>query len=157
MGSLSEPFHLAVDGLPDEWVVKQITVNDTDALDGVVELSPGQQAVARLVLTDRVTEVAGVVPTIDQTSPAVIIVFPENSSKWGHRSRYVRRAEADARGNFRIVGLPPGERYLAFATDYLEEGEHRAPEFLTGIWNLAMPFSLAEAERRMLDLKVVER
>jgi hypothetical protein len=154
---LSEPFHLAVDGLPDEWVVKQITVNDTDALDGVVDLSPGQQAVARIVLTDRVTEVAGVVPTVDQTRPAVIVVFPENSAQWGYRSRSVRRAEADARGNFRIVGLPPGERYLAFATDYLEDGEHLDPEFLTGFRTLAVPFSLAEAERRMLDLEMVER
>ena len=84
-------------------------------------------------------------------------MFPENSAKWGHRSRYIRRAEADARGNFRIRGLPPGEQYLAFATDYLDDGEHLDPEFLTGIRNIAVPFSLEDAEKRTLELKAVER
>ena len=157
LSNLSEPFHLTIEGLPADWVVKQITVNDTDALDNAIELSPGQPAAARIVLTDRLTEVTGVVPTIDQTNATVIVVFPENSSKWGYRSRYMRRVEADARGNFRILGLPPGEQYLAFATDYLEEGEHLDPEFLNGIRNVAVPFSLSEAEKRALELKVVER
>ena len=157
LSNLSEPFHLTVEGLPADWVVKQITVNDTDALDNAIELSPGQPAAARIVLTDRLTEVTGVVPTIDQANATVIVVFPENSTKWGSRSRYMRRVEADARGNFRIRGLPPGEQYLAFATDYLEEGEHLDPEFLNGIGSVAVPFSLSEAEKRTLELKVVER
>jgi hypothetical protein len=157
MGSLSEPFHMDVDGLPEDWVVTQITVNDADALDNAIELSPGQQATARVVLTDRITEVAGSISMVDQTSPAVIVVFPENSAKWGFRSRYVRRVETDARGNFRILGLPPREQYLAFATDYVEEGEQLDPEFLTGIRNVAVPFSLSEAEKRTIDLTVVAR
>ena len=157
LSNLSEPFHLTVEGLPADWVVKQITVNDTDALDNAIELSPGQPAAARIVLTDRLTEVTGVVPTIDQANATVIVVFPENSTKWGSRSRYMRRVETDARGNFRIRGLPPGEQYLAFATDYLEEGEHLDPEFLNGIGSVAVPFSLSEAEKRALELKVVER
>jgi hypothetical protein len=157
LNNLSEPFHLAVEGLPADWVVKEITVNDADALDNATELSPGQSAEARIVLTDRLTEITGVVPAIDQASATVIVVFPENSAKWGHRSRYVQRAEADARGHFRIAGLPPGEQYLAFATDYLDEGEHLDPEFLNTIRNVAVPFSLLEAEKRTLELKVVER
>jgi hypothetical protein len=53
--------------------------------------------------------------------------------------------------------LPPGEQYLAFATDYLDGGEHLDPEFLSGIRNLAVPFTLGEGEKRALELKVVER
>jgi hypothetical protein len=157
LNNLSEPFHLDVEGLPVDWAVMQITVNDTDALDNAIELSPGQPAAARIVLTDRLTEVTGVVPALDQTNATVIVVFPENSAKWRHRSRYVRRAVADARGHFRIAGLPPGEQYLAFATDYLDEGEHLDPEFLNGIRNAAVPFSLSEAEKRALELTVMER
>jgi len=157
LGSLSEPFRLAVEGLPETWGVKQITVGDLDGLDGPIDLPPGQQAVARIVLTDRLTQVAGVVAPIGATSPVSVVVFPENSAKWGSRSRYIRRVDTDARGNFLIVGLPPGESYLAFATDYLEDGEHLDPEFLTGIRNVAVPFSLDDAEKRTLELKVVER
>ena len=157
IGSLSEPFRLAIDDVPEDWGVKELSVGDADALDLPIELAPGQQGIARVVLTDRVTEVAGIVTAADPASARSIVVFPENSEKWGHRSRYVRRVDADASGSFRIVGLPPGEQYLAFATDYLEDGEHLDPEFLTGIRNVSVPFSLEEAEKRTLELKVVER
>jgi hypothetical protein len=157
IGSLSEPFRLTVDGLPEDWAVRSITVNDADALDDTIELSSNQQAIARVVVTDRLTAVSGVATAADATTTREIVVFPENSAKWGHRTRYIRRVEADASGSFRIVGLPPGERYLAYATDYLEDGEHLDPEFLTSIRNVAVPFSLEDGERRALDLKVVER
>jgi hypothetical protein len=157
IGSLSEPFLLTVDGLPENWSVKAITVNDADALDNPIELSPNQQGVARVVLTNRLTEVSGVASASEAISTRTIVVFPENSTQWRHRSRYIRRIEADASGNFRIAGLPPGERYLAFATDYLEEGEHLDPEFLTSIRDVAVPLSLEEAEQRTLELRVVER
>ena len=84
-------------------------------------------------------------------------VFPEYSEKWGHRSRYIRRVDADADGNFAILGLPPGEQYLAFATDYLDSGEHLDPEFLSGIRNAAVPFALDDGEKRSLELTMVER
>jgi hypothetical protein len=155
--SLSEPFRLSLDGLPDGWSVKQILVGDVDVVDEVIELSPGQQGVARIVVTDRLTEVSGTVTPADRTTPGSVVLFPENSARWIPRSRYVRRVEADPNGSFRIRGLPPGEQYLAFATDYLENDEHLDPEFLTGIRNVAVPFTLDEAEKRTLDLRVVER
>jgi|KBSSwiStaDraftv2_1062776.scaffolds.fasta_scaffold89069_2 hypothetical protein len=157
IGSLSEPFRLMVDELPDGWGVKALTVNDMDALDSAIELSPGQQGIARVVLTDRLTRVSGVAMAVDPTSARSIVVFPENSDKWGHRSRYIRRVDADGNGAFAIDGLPPGEQYLALATDYLDSGEHLDPDFLTGIRNLAVPFTLDEGEKRTLELNVVER
>jgi hypothetical protein len=137
--------------------VKALTVNDMDALDRAIELSPGQQGIARVVLTNRLTQVSGVATAADPASARSIVVFPENSDKWEHRSRYVRRVDADADGKFAIEGLPPGEQYLAFATDYLDSGEHLDPDFLSGIRNLAVPFTLDEGESRTLELKVVER
>lgn len=157
MNLLNEPFRLALDGLPEGWAVKQILVGDVDVVDDAIEFAPSQRGVARIVLTDRLTEVSGTVAPIDQTGARSAVVFPENSAKWIPRSRYVRRVEADSNGNFRIRGLPAGERYLAFATDYLEDGEHLDPEFLTEIRNVAVPFTLDEADKHALDLKVVER
>ena len=155
--TLSEPFRLMVDELPEGWSVEALTVNDMDALDRAVELSPGQQATARVVLTNRITVVSGVVTAADPSSARSVVVFPQNAEKWGHRSRYIRRVDADANGNFAILGLPPGEQYLAFATDYLDSGEHIDPEFLNGIMTAATPFALENGEKRSLELKVVER
>lgn len=157
IGSLSEPFRLMVDELPDGWAVKSITVGDMDAIDSAIELSPGQQAVARVVLTNRVTEISGIATAAGPDSAPSIVVFPENSEKWGHRSRYIRRVEADANGSFAIAGLPPGEQYLAYATDYLDSSEHLDPEFLSAVRNAAVPFTLDDGERRTLELPVIER
>jgi hypothetical protein len=157
IGSLNEPFRLALDGLPEGWAVKQILVSDVDMIDDAIELSPGQQGVTRIVVTDRLTEVNGTVAPTDKTTPRSVVVFPENSAKWIARSRHIRRIEVEPDGSFRIRGLPPGERYLAFATDYLEDGEHLDPEFLTEIRNIAVPFTLGDTEKRTLDLNVVER
>ena len=146
-----------MEDLPGGWVVKEIRVSDMDVTDQPIELSATQQAIAQILVTDRITEIAGVVPIVDKTNPPAIVVFPEDSTKWNSRSRYVRRVHADARGQYSIQGLPPGDRYLAFATDYLEDNEHLDPEFLASVKDTAVPFSLAEAEKLMLVLKVVER
>jgi len=155
LDSLNEPFFLSVDGLPDDWAVKEILVNGVSALDDPVDLERGQWAEARIVLTDRPTEVSGVVEA--SPSAGTVVVFPEDQTKLGPRGRYVRRAEADADGRFRIRGLPPGERYLAFAASYLEDEEHTDPEFLERMRDLAVPFSVGEGERSTITLRVVER
>jgi hypothetical protein len=56
-----------------------------------------------------------------------------------------------------VLGLPPGEHYLAFATNYLEDGEHLDPEFLAAVREMAVSFTLDEAEKRTVEVKVVER
>jgi hypothetical protein len=132
-------------------------VSDVDMVDDVIELSPGEQRIALIILTDRLTDVSGVVTSNDKTGATSVVVFPENSAKWIPRSRYVRRVEADPNGSFRIRGLPPGEQYLAFATNYLDDGEHLDPEFLTEIRNVAVPFTVNDADQLSLELKVVER
>jgi hypothetical protein len=152
---LAEPFYLRVDGLPAGWMVKAIVVNGLEVTDEKIALAPGQEAEGRIVVTDRAAEISGVVTARDQ--PVNVIVFPEDSTKWVYPWRYVRVSEADARGRFRITGLAPGERYLALATDYLEEGEHNDPEFLGRMREDAVRFQLDDAEKRTLDLTVTER
>jgi len=154
--SLSEPFHVSVGELPDGWAVKEITVNGLSVIDNPAELGPGQQADARIVLTDRVAEVNG---TVNATAAggASVVVFAADMTKWGGRSRYVRVGQADEQGRFRITGLPPGQQYLAIATDYLEDGEHGDPEFLAGMREVAVSFSLDEGETRGVDLGLIER
>ena len=157
LAELAEPFYLRVDGLSEGWTVKAIVVNDLDVTDTKVALGPGQAADARIVVTDRAAEVNGTVMTRTPTGSVNVVVFPEDATKWAYPSRYVRVAQADARGRFRIAGLPPNEGYLALATDYLEDGEHNDPEFLTRMREVAIRFPLQEAEKRALDLTVTER
>jgi hypothetical protein len=166
INALSEPFHLSVGALAGDWIVKDIVVNGLSALDSPIELGADQQGDARVVLTDRVTEVSCVVESPDLGTrdsrsgnaydERVIIVFPDDPMKWVPGSRYVRVAYADASGRFSITGVPPGQ-YLAAATNYMEDGEHNDPEFLAELRNAAVTFSLDEGEKRSVDVKVVER
>jgi hypothetical protein len=151
---------LSVQGLPDTWMVKSIIVNGADQTDEPLDFTNGGTADVRIVLTDRVTTLSGSVsdtqPRDDTSREATIVVFPDDAAKWTYPSRYVRSVRSDARGAFRITGLPP-ERYLAVAVDFLEDGEWTDPEFLERIRPEATTFSLAEGERRGLDLRVLRR
>jgi hypothetical protein len=157
LDGLSEPFTLDVEYLPDNWAVKSIAVNGADVTDSKVTLAGNQEAEALIVLTNRLTMVAGTVSAEGQPVRAEIVVFAADPSKWSYPSRFVRTASADDKGRFQITGLPPAERYLAIAADYLEDGEHYDPEFLERMRETAVQFSLDGAETRALELKVLQR
>jgi hypothetical protein len=156
---LEEPFYMRVDGLPEGWDVRQVLVNGIDVTDAKVVVGLAQQAEARIVITDRAAEVNGTVATGDRsgTGGVSVVVFPADPARWTFPARFLRHARVDQNGRFRITGLPPDDRYLALAVDYLEEGEHFDPEFLGRVRDLAVPFGLGEAEKRTLDLTVIER
>jgi hypothetical protein len=150
------PFQLLVEP-PEGWALRSILVNDTDVTDLVLDLR-GQQAVpVRVILTDRISDISGTIAGGGNASAAHVIVFPSDSPKWAAASRYVRSVRADERGRFRITGLPPGTGYLAVAVDGLEEGEGDDPEFLARIRDYATAFDLADGEKRVVDLQVVQR
>ena len=157
VGDLSEPFTLRVYGLPDSWAVKAIVVNGSDVTDTKLTLAANQDAEAQIVLTNRVTAITGTVSPDGQPAKAEVVVFAADTAKWSYPSRFVRTTSADDKGRFRITGLPPGERYLAIAADYLEDGEQYDPEFLERMRDHAIEFSLNEADSHTLELKVVAR
>lgn len=157
LDDLGEPFTLHMEGLPDGWRVKSIAVNGSDVTDTKIALAPNQEAEAQIVITNRVTTVTGTVSASGPVTNAEVVVFAADASKWSYPSRFVRTTSADEKGRFRITGLPPGERYLAVATDYLEDSEHYDPEFLERVRDAAVAFSVGEAETQTVELKVLER
>jgi hypothetical protein len=149
-----------VGGLPPSWVMHSVRWNGTDVTDSGVEFK-GDSSEEGLVilLTDRVSEINGKVTTEkgEPTREYTVVVFPDDSSKWTYPSRYVRAARADQEGLFKIRGLPPDDRYLAVAVDYLEEGEGGDPHFLEQMKDRATRISLGEGEVKALDLKLTTR
>jgi hypothetical protein len=151
LAGMSGPFYLGINGLPDEWAVSQITVDGMDVTDEPIDLK-GQTGSARVVLTDRVTTVTGMVQARSQASNYSVVVFPDDVTRWNYPSRYVRASRANERGQFKITGLPPNERYFAVAVDFLEEGEEQDPQFLERLRSQAMTFSLRDGEQRSIYL-----
>jgi hypothetical protein len=86
-----------------------------------------------------------------------VVVFPADDTKWGYASRYVQAARTEPDGTFSIRALPPGDRYLAAALEYLDEGDAENPEFLERLRAEATPFSLRAGERTELTLSLAAR
>jgi hypothetical protein len=149
------PFRLLLHEVPPEWSVKRIEIAGLDATEAPIDLRSQQNVSARVVLTDRVTEVRGVVAASGRSAHSVV-VFPQDAGRWSI-PRYTRATRTDAKGTFSIVGLPPGGPYLAVAVDYLEKGEEEDPDFLSSVTGRATSLTLAEGERRTIAPTLIER
>ena len=149
---------LRVDRLPDGWTVKSIRANGRDITDTALEFRGSEAATVQVVLTNRISEVSGAVKANGQpVTSASVVLFPEDAAQWVFPSRRVRMVRVDQTGVFRAQSLPPGERYLAVAVDYLEQGEFQDPLFLERMRGRATAFSLTDGENKNVDLTLVER
>lgn len=160
--SLTGPSSLTVEGLPDNWAVKAILLDNVDVTDRPIDLFTDRGTAIRVVLTDRVTELTGSVASgsfapADANTDATVVIFTDDESKWAYPSRFVRSVRARDDGTFQIAGLPPSLDYRAVAVDYVEDGEETDPQFLKRMRDRAARFSLREGERRALDLRLIQR
>jgi hypothetical protein len=149
---------LQVDGLPEGWLVKSVTVNNDDAADVPFELGGMETIDAQVLITNRVPVITGRVTSNGRAAPgAAVLVFPEDAARWTSPARYVRTVRGDAQGRFTVSGLPGDTRYLAIALEYVDDTEARDPDFLEHMKNLATPFALRDDERRDLSLGLIVR
>jgi hypothetical protein len=148
-----------VDGLPPEWTVKSILINSTiNATDTPFEFRGDQNYSARIVITDRVTDLTGAVASGNApASEATVVVFSDDDEKWAYPSRFVRTATVAGDGSFRIRGLPPNERYLAVAVDYIEVDEWQDADFLSALRDRATALTVHEGEATRVMLALVQR
>ena len=159
LSTLSGTIALRVENLPSQWMVKSIVVGQLDVTDGAFELRGTEQiSSARIVLTDRLTEVNGTITVRkEEAKDSSVIVFAEDANLWTFPTRYVRMVRADAQGSFSLRGLPPGATYLAAAVDYLEEGEWQDPEFLERLRENASRVTIREGETKTVALQLLAR
>lgn len=149
-----------VNGLPPAWTLKAVMLNGDDITDKPMDFRGNEEITGLdILVTDRVSEVNGKVTTArgEPTRDYTVIIFPEDSSKWGYPSRHIRSGRADQDGMFKVRALPPDEEYLAVAVDYLEDGEGGDPEFLQQMKDRATRLSIGDGETKALDLKLITR
>jgi len=152
----SGPSRVVVEGVPDGWAVKAILLDGEDVTDAPFDLS-GKTGTMRVVMTDRLTTLSGIVQSDRTTRNHNVLVFTDDATKWTFPSRFVRTARADAEGRFQIRGLPPGERYVVAALDYLEAGEEQDRQLLDRLRSRAASVTLADGEQRSIQLDVTSR
>jgi len=159
--NLFGPRLVRLNGLPPEWMLESVIVDGRDVTDQPVEFAPNADlAGARIVVSDRVTDVSGSVAAADGKSSSrdfTVIVFPDEEARWTAPSRYVRTARPDQQGLFKIRALPPHDRYLAVAVDYLEQGEETDGELLASLKGQATAFRLRAGDATSLTLRLQTR
>jgi hypothetical protein len=142
---------------PPNWSLKAVMHDAQDVTDRPLPVKDSETMTdVMVVLTNRVTTVTGSVTDANNrpTKDYVVIVFPEDAEKIGPQSRYVRTGRADQEGQFKLIGLPPGE-YLAAALDSIEEGGESDPEFLNQIRSSGVRLRLTEGAPQSLTLKLI--
>ena len=153
--ALVGPAVLSIGTLIGDWTLKAVELNGRDLADDPIEVPHGQTiSGVRVVLTNRPTHVrGGLLDETQQQAEGIVVVFPEDTSRWRQDARTVRSARPDQHGEFSIKGLPAG-KYLIAAVDYVQDGQWYDPEFLADLRPRAERLSLAEGESKRIDLTV---
>jgi hypothetical protein len=134
---MSGTFRIVVT-VPDGWTLKAVMLDGRDVTDEPIDLR-GQNATVRVVVSDRPSSVSGTALLRGAPADLDVVVF------------------ADAQGRFQIADLPAGERYVAAALEYLEEGEQDDPQFLERLRSRGTSFSLIEGQQRAIQLDAIAR
>jgi hypothetical protein len=153
MSGISGPRRLRLLRAPRGWGLKQILANGVDVTDTPLSFGSKSQSLSdvEVVLTDRITEIAGIV-TDDRGRAAAnarIVAFAADRDLWYDRSRFAKIAASDANGAFSIRDLPPGAYFVA-AVDRRraseENGEWLDPDLLDSLTPGATRITLSEGQ-----------
>ena len=137
MAGISGPRRLRLLRAPRGWGLKQIVIDGVDVTDAPLPFGSKSQSLSdvEVVLTDRITEIAGTVFD-DRGRPVA-------------NARVVAFAASDANGAFSIRDLPPGPYFVA-AVDRRraseDNGEWLDPDLLDSLTPGAARITLSEGQ-----------
>lgn len=155
--SLGGPFVFRLQGLPDDWMLDAVRLNDRDITDVPYDVPTGGRDIAGLevVLTQKVGKIEGNVVNADgkPTVDATVIIFSDDSALWMPGSRFVRSTRPDSSGVFSVAALPAGT-YLAVAKDVVIDGQWENKEFLESVRKDAVRVTLSQGGSESVALKM---
>ncbi len=143
-----------VEGLPESWVLKAVTLRGLQVVDLPVALESGERVEAlRIVLSDAPSGLAGVVRGTDgRPRPGgSVVVFAVDPGLWTPYTRHVRVARVGKDGRYRLSALPPGDYWVVPTEEVISGADLDVP----GLERLAargMRLRIREGEPHTLDL-----
>ena len=146
-GNISGSYLLRVTGMPDDWVMKSVTMGSRDVTDTPIEIMPGDaDASVRVTVTHHSARASGDVVTArgGSAGSAYVIVFPQEERLWTIAPRQIKAVRTDAAGHFTTVGLLPGDYYAASSSE-IAEGQWEDPAFLRALARDASRVKLSDA------------
>jgi 5-hydroxyisourate hydrolase-like protein (transthyretin family) len=157
LSNVGGPFLFRVMGLPDDWTLGAVRLENRDITDVEYDVPTGGKELRGLqvVITRRIGRVSGVV--LDSAgkpaSQATVVVFSEDADHWRPFSRYLQAARPSSDGRFSIRGLPPGA-YRVIVRDFIEQGQWEDRQFLESVRDEGVRVVLAEGGAETVTLRL---
>jgi hypothetical protein len=157
LSNLGGPFMFRIRGIPEDWTLAAVRLNDKDITDAPWDVPMRGQELSglQIVVTQKIGKVSGTVADSQgaPTSAATVVIFSDEPELWIPGSRFVRTTRPGADGTFSISGLPAGS-YRAIARDFIEDGEWEDRKFLEEVRAGGVRFSLSEGGSETISLKL---
>lgn len=144
-------------GSMQPWSVKSVLVGSTDITHvGADAASLGGDAVVRVIMSDKTSEIAGSVRDgRGQTvTHAIVVLLPQEPMAGLRGAQLTSRLWSDDSGSFRIGGRPAG-RYVIAAMDALGAGEEWNPAVQARIRSEGRSITLGDGEKLAINLELL--
>jgi 5-hydroxyisourate hydrolase-like protein (transthyretin family) len=140
------------------WMLERVLLDGRDVTDTPVDFRKGDVEGVEVVLTSRVSGVAGRV--IDGDGQAVsdysLVLFSTDERRWTDRSRFVHNARPAQDGRFQLTAVPPDDYYV-IALPSVQGSEWTDPEVLARWASRALPVTVTEGRTTAIDVRLTER
>jgi hypothetical protein len=142
---------------PGRWQLKSVMLNGMDVIDTGIDIPPNTTIPNLVVtMTTQHGELSGTVAGANGEAErdCWVIVFPQDSARWTPLARGIAVARPAQTNRFQL-SIPPGTYYaVAVDTFDVEAGEWTDAAFLARVRDRAVTFSIADGDKKSLDLKV---
>ncbi len=138
------------------WTLQSAVFKGRDVMDFTLDVAPGDEISGGvLTFSDASQQISGTLQ--DQSGrPApdyTIVVFSADKRFWVPQARRIRTTRPGTDGKFTVTNLPVGEYRLAAVVD-IATGEANDPAFLEQLMQASVPFTLADGDRKVQDLRI---
>jgi hypothetical protein len=141
-------------GMPAGWYLKSLTINGADATDQAIDFGVGAAStvVAEVMLSARGGAIAGHVTGRTNPDPtSSVVVFSQDRQNWFEGSRFVKVVRTLRDGSFRAASLPPGNYYIATASN---PDASTSRDALARMLPRAAKVTLNEGDERAVDVSL---
>ncbi len=142
-----------------QWLPRSITASGRDVLNTPLDLGAGDVSDVVITLTNKLAQVAGTVRidggTVSKTATVVLIPATYRVGRETAPARRPRQVQASDLGAYSFASLVPGD-YLIAAVDDQEASDMSDDTYLSGLLRVATRVTLADLDRRTLDVTIVK-
>jgi len=146
-----------VSSLPSGWVVKAVTLGDTDITDVPTVFTRQHDGQLQVLVSSRVSTIEGEVKGEEpgRSIDATVYVFSQDRASWNSTSPRTIRSDVPPNGRFTLTGLATGRYYaIAIAREGFRPPQQPGEPFFDLLSRAATPFVIGEDERRTVDLQL---